>query len=105
MIATTPKPPYYTVIFTSERTTNDTGYKKMSDKMIELVKIQPGFLGIESARNKVGITVSYWKDLDSIKKWKFNAEHTIARDKGRSIWYQAFKVRIAKVEADYEFKK
>jgi len=105
MIANTPKPPYYAVIFTSTRTEVDDNYSQMADKMVELAKLQDGFLGIEFARSEVGITVSYWRDLESIKKWKKNADHSIAREKGRKEWYQAFKTRIAKVERDYGFEK
>ena len=71
--------------------------------MVNLASKQPGFLGVESARESVGITVSYWSDLDSIKKWKQNAEHLIAQKQGREVWYQEFKTRISKVERDYEF--
>ena len=77
----------------------------MADKMVELASKQDGFLGVESAREETGITVSYWKDLESIKNWKENTEHSIARKKGRTEWYQSFKTRIAKVERDYEFEK
>ena len=105
MIAKTPEPPYYAVIFSSVRTHGDEGYSAMSDAMEELVKEQPGFLGFESARNEIGITVSYWKDLDSIRNWRDNAEHTIARLTGRKKWYKSFKVRISKVERDYGFEK
>lgn len=101
MIAQTPAPPYYAVIFTSVKMENDEGYDEMAKRMVELAKQQPGFLGVESARNEIGITVSYWTDLASIKNWKENAEHTIARKKGRLDWYKAFKTRIAKVERDY----
>ncbi len=105
MIAKTPEPPYYAVIFTSVRTEIESGYAEMADRMVELAAEQPGFLDVESARNEIGITVSYWTDLASIKNWKMNAEHTIARETGRSDWYKAFKARIAKVERDYDFKK
>jgi len=77
----------------------------MAERMVELASEQEGFLGIESARNAVGITVSYWKDLASIKNWKENAEHTFARELGRKKWYQSYKTRIAKVERDYGFEK
>lgn len=105
MIANTPQPPYYAVIFTTLRTAGDNGYSEMSDRMFELASLQDGFIGVESAREEIGITVSYWKDLESIKKWKFNSEHTIARDKGRSEWYTSYKTRIAMVERDYDFEK
>ena len=103
LISTTPTPPYYAVIFTSVRTKIDEGYSKMSNEMEKLVKQQPGFLGFDSAREETGITVSYWKDLESIRLWRENEEHVVARLKGRKKWYECFNVRIAKVERDYSF--
>ena len=73
--AKTPKPPYYAVIFTSIKIDEDKGYAKMSEKMLDLLKVQEGFLGFESAREELGITVSYWKDKESVQKWKANTEH------------------------------
>ena len=105
MIAKTPKTPYYAVIFTSTRTEGDKGYSKMADLMMDLAQKQDGFLGVENAREDVGITVSYWRDLEAIKSWKEDADHSVAREKGRKEWYQSFKTRIAKVERDYEFEK
>jgi len=104
MIAKTPPPPYYAVIFTSLNTAGYNGYAEMANRMEMLATQQEGFLGMESARNELGITVSYWNDLDSIKKWKHHAEHTIAREKGKTLWYKSFKTRIALVEQDYEFE-
>ncbi|REL27820.1 antibiotic biosynthesis monooxygenase [Thalassotalea euphylliae] len=102
MIAKTPKPSYYAVIFTSMRTINDKGYAETAELMVQLAEQQSGFLGVESAREDLGITVSYWQDLESIRAWKMNAEHQLAQRKGHQLWYQHFKVRIAKVERDYE---
>jgi heme-degrading monooxygenase HmoA len=99
--ATTPTLPYYAVIFTSHRTEGDNGYGEMAARMAELAARQPGFLGMESARDNVGITVSYWADLASIKAWKAHAEHLIAQERGREIWYSEYKIRIARVEEDY----
>jgi len=101
VIANTPKPPYFAVIFTSTRTQGDHGYDAMANTMVELAAKQPGFLGIESARDEVGITVSYWSDIESIKQWKMNTEHLYAQTLGRKSWYSSFKVRISKVERDY----
>jgi len=105
MIAQTPEPPYYAVIFTSIRTEGDHGYAAVSDQMDQLAAKQPGYLGVESVRDELGITVSYWQDLESIKKWKTHIDHTNARKRGRSEWYRSFKVRIAKVERDYGFER
>jgi heme-degrading monooxygenase HmoA len=101
LIAKTPKPPYYAVIFTSHRTEGDNGYGEMAERIVALASKQPGFLGIESAREEVGITVSYWSDLESIKNWKANLEHQEAQKLGHKKWYTSFKTRIAKVERDY----
>ena len=96
------QPPYYAVIFTSIKSELDEGYDEMAIKMITLAKQQQGFLGVESARNEIGITVSYWKDLASIKKWKQNLDHIDAQIKGRTKWYEKYTVRIALVEREYE---
>ncbi len=105
MIAQTPKPPYYAVIFTSLRTDVDNGYGSTADRMVELAQQQPGYLGHESARNELGITVSYWESIEAIKNWKMNAEHLMAQQKGREEWYANYKTRICLVERDYEFLK
>lgn len=101
VIVDTPKPPYYAVIFTSTRTLGDNGYSEMASRMVELAEQQPGFLGVESAREDVGITVSYWADLASISNWKANTEHLEAQKLGRKTWYESFRIRISKVEREY----
>ncbi len=103
--AKTPEPPYYAVIFTSQRTEGDNGYGEIAERMVKLASQQPGFLGVESTKKSVGITVSYWSDLESIKLWKQNTEHVMAQKQGREIWYREFKTRICKVESDYGFSK
>lgn len=103
MIVTDLKTPYYAVIFTTLLNDDLTGYLETAERMEELAKEQEGYLGIESTRNEVGITVSYWKDLDSIVAWKNNVEHTEARNKGREQWYKQYQLRICKVEREYGF--
>lgn len=101
LIAKTPKPPYYAVIFSSHRTDALDGYAETATRMLELAAEQPGFLGVESVREDLGITISYWSDLASIKKWKAQAEHREAQRMGREKWYSSYKTRIALVERDY----
>ena len=102
LIAETPEPPYYAVIFTSLRTGGDHRYGAMARRMVELASEQPGFLGVESAREEVGITVSYWRDLDAIRNWKQHAQHLIAQRRGQDVWYSEYTVRIARVERAYD---
>jgi heme-degrading monooxygenase HmoA len=103
VIAKTPEPPYYTVIFTSLRTAEDRGYDAMANRMIELAAQQPGFLGVETARGTdgLGITVSYWTSEGAIKNWKADAEHRLAQEAGMKTWYADYRIRIAKVERAY----
>ena len=101
LIAETPAPPYYAVIFSSLRNADIEGYAETAARMVELAAEQPGFLGVESAREDLGITVSYWSDLESIKQWKAHAEHRLAQKMGMDKWYSSYKTRIALVERDY----
>lgn len=98
---------HYAVIFTSQLSDDTVGYEEMSKKMIALAKKQDGFLGIESARDansNLGITVSYWKNLKSISKWRENIDHLEAQKLGREKWYKSFHIRICEVKKEYEFR-
>ena len=102
--AATPRPPYYAVIFTSRRRDNDhEGYAAAADRMVELAREVPGFLGVESARDAggLGITVSYWESEEAIQAWKQQTEHAAIRERGRWLWYRHFEVRVARVERAY----
>ena len=96
-------PPYYAVIFTSVKKENAEGYEQMAEKMVTLAKQQPGFIGVESARNEIGITVSYWQSLEAISLWKQHTQHLIAQELGKNNWYKHYKVRFCLVEREYEF--
>lgn len=102
-----PDPPYYAVIFTSRRTEGDNDYAATAARMVELAAEQPGFLGVDSVRDgpDLGITVSYWRDEDSIAAWRAHGEHTLARQSGRERWYDAFEVHVARVERNYAFHR
>ena len=101
MIVNTPKPPYYAVIFTSVLTEEPSGYEKEANEILELARGQEGFLGMESARDKLGISVSYWDSLESIGKWSRNGRHQVAKEKGKKHFYEVFRTRISKVEKEY----
>lgn len=105
-MAETPDPPYWAVIFTSLRDEQpDDGYEPTADRMFELAERQPGFLGCESAREGLGITVCYWSDEESIAAWKRQVEHMEAQARGRAQWYERYTVRIARVERAYEVQR
>jgi heme-degrading monooxygenase HmoA len=93
------KPPYYAVIFTSKLSSQNEGYEEMAARMFELAQQQDGFIAFESARQEIGITISYWRDLESIRHWRDHAEHREAQRLGRKIWYDSFELHIARVES------
>lgn len=105
MIVAHLKPPYYAVIFTAIKADNSNHYNETALRMESLAKNQDGFLGLESARSDIGITVSYWKSLEAIQNWKHNIEHTEARNLGREKWYKQYQLRVCRVEREYGFKR
>lgn len=104
-IAETPDPPYVAVIFTNLQTDDLDGYDAMADRMEELAKEEPGYLGFESARSGLGIAVSYWATDDDARAWKQIVEHTEAQRLGRERWYAAYRVRVARVEREYGYRR
>ncbi len=100
-LASTPEPPYTAVIFTSLRTPGDNGYAAAATAMADLARRQPGYLGMESAREEVGLTVSYWVDDQAARAWKQVAEHLLVQRTGRERWYVDYRVRVATVTRDY----
>jgi heme-degrading monooxygenase HmoA len=108
MLARTPAPPYWAVIFTSLRDEQPAdGYGQTAEEMVRLASSQPGFLGVESARDArgLGITVSYWASPEAITAWRRHADHLAAQRAGRERWYRAYALRVAKVERDTHFER
>ena len=98
-----PDPPYYAVIFTNQLRDSAQGYDQMAQAMVTLAARQPGYLGVESTRDStgLGITVSYWRDQDALRKWKTVAEHLLAQKLGKTRWYDHYRLRVARIERQY----
>ena len=103
MISNTPTPPYYAVIFSSVRTTDTKGYTEMNALMNALAVEQQGFLGMENAQSDIGISISYWSDLEAIKRWKDHLEHQNAQKEGQNRWYQPIKCGLPKLNVPMNF--
>lgn len=95
------------VIFTSTLTPGDHGYAQTAEEMVRLASQQDGFLGVESARGEdgLGLTVSYWRDEESIRAWRAHADHQAAQAAGQALWYRTYRVRVCRVEREYGFDK
>ncbi|SDS49816.1 Heme-degrading monooxygenase HmoA [Pseudomonas sp. Z003-0.4C(8344-21)] len=98
-------PACFAVIFTSTRTEGDNGYAAAAQRMVELARDQPGFLGMESVRGAdgIGITVSYWRSEAAILAWRDHPEHRAIQARGRSQWYSEFSTRVCRIEREYAF--
>lgn len=98
-----PSPPYYAVIFTSQRSDSDAGYAEMATKMEELARESDGIIGLESSRDAdgFGTTISYWRDEASIAAWKQDTSHLMAQKLGKTRWYDRYQLRVSKVERQY----
>ena len=105
-ISPSPSPPYICAVFTSIRTNIDEGYEEMNNLLFNEIKNIDGYIGNEAFRDKdgFGVNVSYWKDLVSLKKWKNNQLHKKAQKLGKTKWYKEYKLRICKVEREYDFR-
>lgn len=106
MIAATPPPPYWVVIFTavfSGRAAEE--YAETSARMVALMQESPGFLGYETAQGEGGgeITVCYWDSEEAVRIWRQNAEHLAAQKRGREAFYSAYHIRVARVDRAYGF--
>lgn len=102
-----PALPCYAVIFSSQRNDSDAaGYAAAAERMLDLAREQPGYLGVESARGEdgFGITVSYWESEAAIAAWRMHAEHAAVREQGRRHWYRHYELRVARVERGYGFR-
>lgn len=96
-MSTSVSPPYYAVIFTSNLSEDTDGYGQVAEHMLRLATQQPGYLGVESAREGLGITVSYWRSLPDIEAWRRQVDHLAAQREGRRRFYQSYTLRICEV--------
>ncbi len=101
------EPPYYAVVFTSTRTEEQSGYGETAERMEELVKDVPGYLGMDHAQTPGGlaITVGYFRDADALERWRSDTEHRSAQKRGRAEWYRSYSLHVAKVERSHGFVK
>lgn len=106
--ADTPAPPYYVAVITVHRTGDTEGYAAAADRMHDLARSQPGFLGMEwvsSGDGRTGITASYWTDPAAIAAWKAHVDHAAIQHVGQERWYEAYTIRIARVERAYDWRR
>ncbi|MFC9957854.1 antibiotic biosynthesis monooxygenase family protein [Streptomyces nigra] len=94
-------------VFTTVRTEDQSGYSETNARMEDLVKGVPGYLGMDHAQTPggLGITVGYFRDADALTRWRTDAEHRAAQQRGRDEWYRSYALHVAKVERSSGFTR
>ncbi|MDC1174103.1 antibiotic biosynthesis monooxygenase [Bacteriovoracaceae bacterium] len=96
---------HFAVIFKTQRDLPiPNEYLEINKKMVQLVTEYGGYVSIDSVMNDTGkgISISYWKSLNDIKKWKENIEHLQAQESGKTKWYDYYKVEVCEIIREYE---
>ena len=96
------------VIFVSIRNDADpAGYAEAAVAMDALAAAQPGYRGVDTAREAggMGITASYWADDAAAIAWRDHPEHTAIRERGRALWYDSYSVNVARIERAYAWTR
>ncbi len=89
----------WAVIFISRLRADAEGYEETARRMVELVRRQPGFLGMESWRDESGrgVTISWWESREAITCWRQHPAHTAAIARAAD-WYEDYCVTICRAE-------
>ena len=90
------------VIFRATIAQLDGNYGTTAQRLRELAISEFGCLAFYSiAEGNEEITLSYWPDEDSIRRWRGHPEHVAAQKLGRERWYRTYSVEVARVERAY----
>ena len=69
------------------------------------VKDFDGFLGIERFQSLSAperyVSLSFWRDEDSVRRWRNVQKHREAQAKGRRGIFSAYRLRVCQVLRDY----
>ena len=90
------------VIFRATINQLDAEYSATAERMRELALSEFGCIAFHSiAEGSEEITLSYWPDDASIRRWRAHPEHLEAQQTGKDRWYESYSVEVARVERAY----
>ena len=94
------------VLFRS-RLTADAGedYAAMDAELSALAREADGFAGVRSygADDGERLTVVWWRDAESLERWRHHARHRLAQATGRARWYASYELEVAEVVRESRF--
>jgi len=92
----------YAVIFRAEIAEADSDYVGTAARMRDLALGEYGCVEFTSCtEGGQEIAISYWETLEQISRWKQNALHLEAQQKGRSRWYRSYTVEVVEILRSY----
>jgi heme-degrading monooxygenase HmoA len=84
-------------------------YIQIASELKPLLSDTPGFISIErfQSLNTPGkiLSLSWWKDEDSVAGWKRNVMHQAAQQEGKQSIFSFYRIRVASVFRDYSSDK
>lgn len=92
----------YAVIFRAEIADADEEYSGTASRLRDLALSEYGCAEFTSCtEGQREIAISYWETLEQISRWKQNALHLDAQEKGRSRWYRSYTVEVVELLRSY----
>ena len=84
-------------------------YLRLGAKMRERVSQFDGFISAERFSSVVTegkiCSLSFWESEAGILQWKKDLQHTTCQHEGMGALFKDYRIRIAKVERDYQMKQ
>ncbi len=80
-------------------------YLELAAKLRNFLEERPGFISIERFQSLIKegeiLSLSFWKDEESIETWRKMMEHRSAQKGGKGSLFESYRIRVAKVVRDY----
>ena len=83
-------------------------YKALAEGLSDEVRKVDGFLSIERFQSisdpKRFVSLSFWRDEESVRKWRNLQKHREAQAKGRGGIFSEYRLRVCTVLRDYTMR-
>ena len=88
-------------------TAHEEGYPDMAVEMLERAKTMPGFVDFRSYKADDGerLSVVWWRDEETLARWREDVRHLVAQRLGREKWYESYSIEVAHVVRSRAFDR
>ena len=81
-------------------------YLEIAAQLRGFLEGRDGFVSIERFQSLADegklLSLSFWRDEESIRRWRNLLEHRHAQQRGRDKLFQRYRIRVAEVIRDYD---